>query len=140
MARRQRFDLAERHGVVAAHDRIAAQFADVPGQVVDEGVVVIDEEDHGGLTKRIDHTAGLVERLAVLLFGIRIGDDPAAGAEVYATAERHRRADGDAAVERARDAPVADGPAIDAPLGRFELGDDLHRAHLGRAGNGAAGK
>ena len=33
--------------VVAAHDRLPAQLADVPGEVVDEGVVVVDEEDHG---------------------------------------------------------------------------------------------
>ena len=83
--RRERLDLVERDRVVAADDRVAAQLADVPRQVVDERVVVIDEENHSGVRQRIDHAAGLVERLAVLLLGIRVGDDPAAGTEIYPT-------------------------------------------------------
>ena len=49
----------------------------------------------------------------------------------------HDRADGDAGVERAVEAGVADGAGVRAAAHRLELVDELHRAHLGRARDGA---
>jgi len=57
---------------------------------------------------RIDQATRLVERFAVFLLGIRIGQDPAAGAEIYSIAFRHRGSDGDIRIKRAGDAPVRD--------------------------------
>src|SRR4029077_17592387 len=49
--RRERLDLVRCDPVVAADDRLAAQLADVPGEVVDEGIVVVDDEDHPGIRR-----------------------------------------------------------------------------------------
>src|SRR6185295_20103461 len=46
--RRQCLDFAERDLVVAVYDRVLAELAHISGEVMDERVVVIDEEDHGG--------------------------------------------------------------------------------------------
>ncbi len=46
-----------------------------------------------------------------------------------------RRADGDAGVERAIEPEVTDRARVRAALIRLELGDALHRADLGRAGD-----
>jgi len=43
----QRRDLVEGDGVGAAHERVLAQLGDVPGEVVHERIVVVDEQDHG---------------------------------------------------------------------------------------------
>ena len=102
VARRERRDLVERDRVVAAHDRLLAQLAHVAGEVVDERVVVVDEQDHARRAERVDHAARLVERLAVLLLGIGVGHDAAAGAEVYAAVARDRGADRDAGVDARR--------------------------------------
>src|SRR5271156_1845759 len=51
MARSERLDLGQRHLVVTAHDRVAAQLAHVPGQVVNERVVVIDDQDHADVAR-----------------------------------------------------------------------------------------
>src|SRR5207248_664365 len=88
----------------------------------------------------IDHTASLVQRLVVLLVRIRVGDDTPAGAEINVTGHGEHGADRNAAVERPRHAPVADRPAVHAALRWFELGNDLHRPHLRRAGYRAARK
>src|SRR5512147_210677 len=50
MARREGGDLLQRQGVVAVDDRRLAQLGDIPGQVVDEAVVVVEQEDHGVAT------------------------------------------------------------------------------------------
>ena len=158
--RRQRLDVLDRLLVAAPHHGLAPQLVDVARQVVDERVAVVEDEHNGGLKtgawslepgarhgstcfrgcQHIDRGAGLVERFAVFLLGVRVGDDAAAGAEVYAAVAHHRRADGDVGVERAGHAPVADRPAVDAAARRLALGDDLHRAQLGRARDRAAGK
>src|SRR5947207_6666495 len=39
--------LPERRGVVASYDGLFSQLAHVAGQVVDERVVVVDQQDHG---------------------------------------------------------------------------------------------
>ena len=79
---RHRGDLVDREGVVPADHRRLAQLADVAGQVVDEGVVVVDQEDHGP-RQRADQRPRLVQRLPVLQLGIGVGDDAAARLEVY---------------------------------------------------------
>ena len=70
--------------------------------------------------------------------GIRVGDDPAARLQVRDAVAQPERADRDARVElaRFRDA-VADGARIDPAPVPLELRDDLHRAHLRRARDGA---
>src|SRR3546814_3744738 len=52
----------------------------------------------------------------------------------------HRGAQRDAGIHRAAGAEVADAAAVDATPLRLQLLDDLHGAHLGRAGDGAGGK
>ena len=49
-------------------------------------------------------------------------------------------ADGDAGVERAVEAGVANGTGVGAAADRLEVVDDFHRAHLGRARDGARGE
>ena len=46
MGRRERLDLGQRHLVVAADNRLPTQLADVAGQVIDERIVVVYQEDH----------------------------------------------------------------------------------------------
>src|SRR5205823_2201110 len=43
----RRLDCLERRGVVASYDGLFSQLAHVAGQVVDERVVVVDQQDHG---------------------------------------------------------------------------------------------
>ena len=43
---RQREYLVHPDGIVSADQRLVAQFLHVPSEVVDEGVVVVDEENH----------------------------------------------------------------------------------------------
>jgi hypothetical protein len=50
VARRKVLDLVQRHGIVPADDRNAAQLAHIPREVVDERVVVVDDEDHALMT------------------------------------------------------------------------------------------
>src|SRR5204863_7789267 len=57
-----------------------------------------------------DESAGLVERLAVLLLGIGIGDDAAADLDVHVAAADETGADRDARVQRARERERADRP------------------------------
>src|SRR5207245_5371015 len=45
--RLQGLDFLERRRVVASYNRLFSQLAHVAGQVVDERVVVVDQEDHG---------------------------------------------------------------------------------------------
>src|SRR5438477_604170 len=43
----RRLDCLERRGVVVSYDGLFSQLAHVAGQVVDERVVVVDQQDHG---------------------------------------------------------------------------------------------
>ena len=52
----------------------------------------------------------------------------------------HERPDDDAGVHRPSGAQVADRAAVDPTAGGLQLGDDLHRPHLWRAGDRAAGE
>ena len=52
--------------------------------------------------------------------------------------DMHERADGDVEIHVAVEPDIADRPAVDAAALRLELFDDLHRAQLRRAGDGAA--
>src|SRR5690606_7823585 len=71
---------------------------------------------------------------------IRVGDDAGAGAEAQRIAGNLGAADQDVEVEVAAAVQPAHGAGIGAAPDAFELGDDLHAAHLGRAGDGAAGE
>jgi hypothetical protein len=46
VARSERFDLGQGDLIVTTDDDLATQLAHVPREVVNEGVVVIDDEDH----------------------------------------------------------------------------------------------
>ncbi len=76
-----------------AHDRVVTQLADVPCRVVDEGIVVVDEENHSDVARASIRPRALssVSRYPA---GVRVGHDATTDAEVYPTAERDRRADG----------------------------------------------
>ena len=55
---------------VVAHDRVLfAQLADIAGEVVDEGVVIVDEQDHDAAREGVDQSPGLVERFPILRSG-----------------------------------------------------------------------
>src|SRR5688572_3596884 len=88
----------------------------------------------------VDQSPSLVQGLAVLLFGIGIGNDTAPCTEVYAAVAGDCGADGNARVEVAGHAEVADRAAVDAALGQLELGDDFHRTELGRSRDRSARK
>ncbi len=122
--------------------RLLAQLADVARQVVDEGVVVVDEQDHDTVAgaRASIKSSGLVERFPILQLRIGVGHDPAAGLEVYLASRGHHGSDDDARIHAPVCAEVADGAAVDSPARRLQLRDDLHRADLGGAGDGPAGK
>src|SRR5580765_4486873 len=46
MARRKALNIVERESVVAVNGRFPSQLTNISGQVVYEGVVVVDDEDH----------------------------------------------------------------------------------------------
>ena len=131
---------SERDRVVAADDRFAAQLADVPREVVDEGIVVVDEENHSGV-----RSASIMPR--ALSSVSRYSCSGSESATIPPPALKYTRPACATAVriamlrvERAGQAPVADRAAVHAPLRRLELGDDFHRAHFRRAGDRPAGK
>src|SRR5439155_26509829 len=82
----------------------------------------------------------LIRRPPAAGIGIESPDIAGAVVEVDAAALRQGRADRDCRVHRAREAEVADRPAIDAAPDGLELLDDLHGADLRRAGERAGGK
>ena len=69
-----------------------------------------------------------------------IGDDAAADAHLARAAGEHHGADRHVELGVAGRRDMADGAGIDAARTRLELADDLHGAHLGRAGDRAAGE
>src|SRR5207249_1541027 len=58
-ARRERFHLVERDGVVPAHVERRAELAAVLHQVVGEGIVVVDDQNHSASARR---TAWIIAR------------------------------------------------------------------------------
>ena len=58
-----------------------AELADIAGEVPDEAVVIVDEQDHAPPSQRLDQGLRLGQRLLVLGRGIAVGDDAAAGLE-----------------------------------------------------------
>src|SRR5690606_33417035 len=79
---------------------------------------------------------GLVE----LAFGHRVDHDAGTGAEHRRIATHLGAADQDVEVHVAVAAQPADRAGVGATRHLFQLGDDLHAAHLGAAGDGAAGE
>src|SRR5437660_5992610 len=80
--------------------------------------------------------------LRLLPFGLRIGigHDARGGLHVKPAGFDHRGADGDGDIHVAVEAEVADRAAVDAAFHWLEFVDQLHRAHLRRAGDRAGGE
>src|SRR5437667_12739465 len=84
-----------------------------------------------------DEASRLGRRFEPLGLGIGVGDDAGADLHRRGPVVADDRSDRDAGVEVAGVGDVADGAAVGPALGRLELVDDLHRADLRRAGEGA---
>src|SRR5690606_17728222 len=84
--------------------------------------------------------AGLGPGLVQLALGDAVDDDAGAGAQLQLAPVQPGAADQDVEVEVAAAVEVAEGAGVGAAALAFQLGDDFHAAHLGRAGDGAAGK
>ena len=69
--------------------------------------------------------------------GIGVGDDPAAGLDVNPAVLDERGAQGDAGVQVAVVAEIAERARVESALNRLLLGDDLHRPDLGRSADRA---
>ena len=104
VAGRQDRDVGQAHGVVAQHQPLPAQLGDVAGEVPDEAVIVVDQQDHGA-RQRLDQGPRLVQRLLVFGRRLAVGDDAAAGLEGDGAALDGEGADGDGAVHRSRRSP-----------------------------------
>ena len=115
-------------------------------EVVGEGVVVVDDEDHDG-TCAGNHSrarsmarkraAALDSASAYSFSGIGVGDDAGAGLDAPDPLLDDRRADRDRQVAVAGGVEVADRAAVDPPPRGFERVDELHGADLRRAGQRA---
>ena len=143
MRRREPLGVVQVDLVVAHHLHLDSQRAEQVREVVRERVVVVDQQDHRRCSclRELDRSfegAELVQALLVLVRRIGVGGDAAARLEIGDAVAQDERADRDARVELTllRE-HIADGAGVDAPPVTFELGDDLHRAHLRRAGDGA---
>ena len=66
-----------------------------------------------------------------------VGHDAAGGLQIAGVADHDEGANGDARVHLAIEREVAHGPAVDAAPFTLQLLNDLHGAHLGRAGERA---
>ena len=142
--------LVDRGAVVADHLDLRPQLAQVLDQVVGEAVVVVDDEDLHRLLRPVRLLAGqldgaedrlrLVDRLVVLVGRLGVGDGAAARLDVDLAVLDDDGADVDRGVEVAVPGEVADRAAVGAALDRLQLVDDLHRPHLGRAGERAGGQ
>ena len=77
----------------------------------------------------LDHGLGFVDGFVELGLRHGVGDPAAAGLDVGFAILEHRGANGDAAVEVAVKAEVANGAAIGAASGLLEFADDLHGAY-----------
>src|ERR1700753_2105311 len=89
---------------------------------------------------RAEDGAGLVDGLVPLVARLRVDDGAAAGLHVETAILDHDGANVDRRVEAPVPEEVADRAAVATALDRLELVDDLHRADLGRAGEGPGGE
>ena len=71
---------------------------------------------------------------------LRVCHDPRAGLQLRDAVRDHDRPQRDARVHRPAGQHVADRARVRAAAVALELGDDLHRAHLRRAGDRAGGE
>ena len=140
MRGREPLDLLDRDLVVAPHDHLHTELAEQVRQVVRERVVVVDQEQHQGrCLRRVDRALDrreLVQALLVLGRRVGVGDEPAAGLQVGDPVVQEHRPQRDAGVEPDAGDVVADHAGVEAAPVALELGDDLHRPHLGRARHG----
>ena len=83
---------------------------------------------------------GFVQGLLVFGLGIGVEDDAAACGKMEHAAGDDGRADGDGQIHRVVKTDIADAAAVQVAAARFQFVDDLHGAHLGTAGDGAARK
>ncbi len=124
--------------VVPADHDVRAELAEQVREVVGEAVVVVDQEDHARRLRQVDR---LLERgqlraaLGVLGGGIGVGDDARSRLQVRDAVRQDDRADGDAGVERPVRQRVADRARVRPAPVSLELRDQLHGAHLRRAGD-----
>src|SRR5690606_25245393 len=88
--------------------------------------------------EREEHAAGLGAGLGELALRARVGDDAGAGTEAQRIALQLGAADQDVEVEVAVAVEPAHGAGVGAAADTLQLGDDLHAAHLGAAGDGPA--
>src|SRR5262245_2991614 len=79
--------------------------------------------------------AALVARLGKLARGVGVRDDAAAQLEMQLAADGDGGADRDRQVDVARGVDPAERAGVDVARAGLELGDDLHRAQLRRAGD-----
>ena len=136
--RRERRDSFHRNRVMPHDVRLEPQLARVARQVVDEGVVVVDEQDHGTRAAMRPPALSSVSRYSCS------GSEsatipPPAWKYTMSPSTRYVRITmlvSNAPVVT----PVADRAAIHPAPRRLELGDDLHRADLGRARDRPAGE
>src|SRR5690554_2557173 len=84
--------------------------------------------------------ANLVQGFLVLRYDIGVGYQAATAPEVEPLAVRHGGAYGDGGVHLATYVDIAQATAVRPSAAGFEFFNDLHGAHLGCAGDRAAGK
>jgi hypothetical protein len=95
--------------------------------------------EQAGILGRAAQRVGFVDGFLILCLGVAVIDHAAAGLDIERLVLQHRGAQCDAEIHLAIGGKIADTAAIDAALFRLQLVDDLHRPHLGRARDGAAG-
>ena len=141
----ERGGLGSRQAVVADDERLGFEFGEVARDVEDEGIVIVDDQDHAAasldaVSKAAKMRRDLGQGLVIFCSGVRQQRDAAAGMDARLAVAEHDRSDRDVGVHRAVEAEIADRPAIDAARHPLDLGDDLHGAQLRGAGDRAARK
>ena len=131
--------------VVAAHDHLRAELAEQVREVVRERVVVVDEQDQrcsaSARSIAASTAASLRRHSSCSAAGSESATMPAPACRCATPSLQHDRADRDARVERrVVRQRVADRAGVRAAAASLELGDELHRAHLRRAGHRAGGE
>src|SRR5450756_2146327 len=89
---------------------------------------------------RLEHRLALVQGLLVLGLRVAVRHDATPDLEVDPAAAYYHRTDRDIYVVVAVKPQAADAARIDAPLGRLEFVDYLHRSYLRSPRNGATRK
>src|SRR3546814_108197 len=91
-------------------------------------------------TQRAQHAARLGAGFVEFVPRLGVGDDAGAGAEAKLRTLDLRAADQDVQVQVAVAVQPAHRAGVGAAADALQFGDDLHAAHLGAAGDGAAGE